>query len=356
MNSHELVLTACAFRAPPRIPRIENFWNLSEAWRKQLGDVMRLSDVVIRVPDESPFPSRARHLKKENGYIYETDGWGRTLRRRQGAYFREALAVALPPGADPEALAFEPPEAVGRFTWGQRTPQETVALLAEEKKEWCIFGKTGGPFYRSCLLRGEEQFLIDIAADPPMARTIAERVAAHLTRVGVEEIRRWNLHDTGIWIYDDMGQNHGPMFRPESFESVFLPSYRRMIRAYKDAGARYVFLHSDGNIRPFLDMFADAGIDGLNPLEARAGMNLLDIRKRYPRLILAGGMDNTDTLLNGPVSRIVAETRAIIDAGREGGVIIGTHSISPEIPLENYLAYHETCLTHGVFDKSSTPE
>ena len=60
-------------------------------------------------------------------------------------------------------------------------------------------------------------------------------------------------------------------------------------------------------------------------------------------------MDNSDTLLYGPADRVRAEARAIIDLGRDGGVIIGTHSISPEIPFELYCAYHETCRTYGVF-------
>jgi uroporphyrinogen decarboxylase len=190
---------------------------------------------------------------------------------------------------------------------------------------------------------------MDIAGDPPLAKAIADKVGAHLTAVGIEALHRWSLEETGIWIYDDMAYNHGPMFRPESFEKVFLPAYRRMIGAYKAAGARYVFLHSDGDIRPILPMLVEAGIDGINPLERRANMDVVQMRKQFPRLILTGGMDNTDTLVNGPISRIRAEAREIIDLGRDGGVVIGTHSISPEIPLENYLAYHRFCQRYGDF-------
>ena len=139
------------------------------------------------------------------------------------------------------------------------------------------------------------------------------------------------------------------MFSGRSFEKVFLPAYRRMIGAFKAAGARYVFLHSDGDVRPLLDMLVDAGIDGLNPLERRAGMDMVKIRERYPRLILTGGMCNTDTLIHGPVPRIEAEAREIIELGREGGVVIGTHSISPEVPIEHFAAYHRTCMDYGNF-------
>ena len=60
-------------------------------------------------------------------------------------------------------------------------------------------------------------------------------------------------------------------------------------------------------------------------------------------------MCNTQTLVHGTRAEIEAEAREIIDLGRDGGVVIGTHSVSPEIPLENYVVYHDFCLKYGEF-------
>jgi uroporphyrinogen decarboxylase len=348
MNAKERVLEACAFQRPDRIPTFDTFWDYPAAWRERLGDPENLSDIAIWVPEEAPFPTRARTLQESGEWIYELDSYGRTIRRRRDAYFVETLSVAIPPGTDPESVQFDPPDLDARYLRGM-TPDALDASLARAKERHCVFAKTGGPYLRTTYVRGEAQFLIDIAADPPLAKALADKMADHLAAVGVEEMRRWSLHDTGIFIYDDMGHNGGPMVGPRSFEQVFLPAYRHMIVAYKAAGARHVFLHSDGDIRPLLDMLIDAGIDGLNPLERRAGMDILRMRERYPHLVLVGGMDNTDTLIHGPVERVVGEARQIIDLGRDGGVVIGTHSVSPEIPLQHFCAYRETCLTYGEF-------
>lgn len=357
-GAHERVLAACAFRRPDRIPRIDNFWEVPEGWAERLGEPLeQISDVAIWCPNEGILPTRARRIEEKGGWVYEVDAWGRTVRRRAGAYFSETLEVALPPGADPDALTFDRPDLDLRFALYPPDPQRgaytaqaaTAAALREAKAQHCVFGKTGGPYLRSTYVRGETQFLIDIAADPSLARAIADKVGHLLTAVGVQEIHRWALQETGIWIFDDMAYNNGPMVSPGAFEEIFLPAYRRMIKAYKEAGARYVFFHSDGDVRLLLPMLVDAGIDGLNPLEPRAHMDIVALRRQYPNLILAGGMDNSDTLLRGPAERVRAEARAIIDLGRDGGVIIGTHSISPEIPFELFYAYHETCRTYGVF-------
>ncbi|MGE5223192.1 MAG: uroporphyrinogen decarboxylase family protein, partial [Omnitrophica WOR_2 bacterium] len=350
MNTQELVLTACAFQKPERIPRFDSFWEYPDSWRARLGAPEDLSDVEIWVPDETTFPTRAKFVEESGGWITEVDGWGRTIRQKPGSYFVETLDVPLPPGADPDRIAFDPASMETRYLQGCADEQAMLALLAQAKRRHCVFGKTGGPYLRTTYVRGEAQFLIDIADDPPLARALADKVGEHLAAVGVTEIQHWSLQETGIWIYDDMAYNKGPMFSPASFEKVFLPAYRRMIRAYKEAGAKYVFLHSDGDIRPLLDMLVDAGIDGINPMERRAHMDAAALRKRYPRLILTGGMCNTDTLIHGPVVRIQAEARELIDLGREGGLIIGTHSVSPEIPLEHFAAYDEFCRSYGNFN------
>ena len=355
-SARQRVLTACEFRQPDRIPRFDSFWQFPDSWRRRLGDQGDLTDICIWYPDETPFPSRARPLKEEGGYLYEVDPWGRTVRRRPGAFFVETLEAPISDGADPDAIEFDPPDLDFRYLTGRMDPSVTFEsqaemerALAEDKRRHCVFGKTGGPYLRSTYVRGETALLMDVASDPGFARAVADKVANHLTAVGIEELRRWDLFETGIWIYDDMAYNRGPMFSPKQFENVFLPAYRRMITAYKDAGARYVFLHSDGDIRPILELLVEAGIDGLNPLERRAGMEMAVVRQHYPDLILTGGMCNTHTLVRGTRDQIEAEVRQIIDLGRDGGVVIGTHSVSPEISLENFLVYHEFCNRYGDF-------
>jgi hypothetical protein len=349
MNAQDIVLAACAFRKPARIPRYDSFWEYPPAWQERLGPWENLTDVSIWVPNEGAYPTRARFLEESGGWVYEIDNWGRTIRSRPGSYFVETLHVALEGKVDPDADVFDPAGLDSRYLQGCADEQQVQTALANDKRQHCVFGKTGGPYLRTTYVRGEEQFLMDIARDPLFARALADRMGAHLAAVGAVEIQRWSLQNTGIWIFDDMAYNLGPMFSPASFEKVFLPAYRAMIKAYKAAGARYVFLHSDGDIRLLLDMLVDAGIDGINPLEKRAQMDAFTIRRQYPGLILTGGMCNTDTLINGPVARIQAEARDLIDLGRDGGFIVGTHSVSPEIRLEYFAAYDEVCRTYGNF-------
>jgi len=350
MTSEERVLTAFQFQRPDRIPVMNGFWSYPPEWKARFGDPVLLSDIHLFVPREGAFPLNARPIKEEQGWKYAQDEWGRLIRTREDTYFSEVIEAPLKGNIELRSVAFDPPSLDVRYYMG-KTQEQFDNSIAEQKNRCCLFIKTGGPYLRTSFMRGETEFLMDMAGDPGLARELAEKVGSHITEIGVEALRRTKLFETGIWIYDDMAFNKGPMFSPEAFEQIILPAYRKMLKAYRAAGAKYIMLHSDGDIRPLLDMLIDAGIDGINPVERRAGMLIPELRRKYPKLILTGGMCNSETLINGPVSKIEAEAREIIDTGRNGGIVIGTHSISPEVPIENFAAYLNICRTYGLFQK-----
>lgn len=177
---------------------------------------------------------------------------------------------------------------------------------------------------------------MDIAAEPDMTREMASIMAEHLLAVDVEELRRGNLYDTGIWIFDDMGSNKAPIMSPESFEYIFYPAYKKLISLLKKEGVAKVGFHSDGNILPVLDMLVDADIDILNPVEPRAGMHIPELLKKYnKKLSYVGGICNSIVLPTGAKEKIISKIREIIECAQDRGVVIGSHSIGPDIPLEN---------------------
>jgi uroporphyrinogen decarboxylase len=121
------------------------------------------------------------------------------------------------------------------------------------------------------------------------------------------------------------------------YEEIFLPLIRRMVVAFRQAGARHVGFHSDGDIRPLLDGLVDAGIAILHPLEPRAGMDVVALRSRYGRRVaFVGGLCNSHILTFGTdheVRRHVAHVLSIVE---NGGLGVGSHTISNDISPDRY--------------------
>ena len=351
-ESARIVKQALSFEAPDRLPVFEGkIWpEFVDNWRKQRNvpanenfeDLFHLDLRTLR-PMEQFFPTRIGEIGSDGEYTLYNDGWGRIVRQSKTAQFTETVERLLNQPSDLDKIEFDPASLDVRYT----NLIEQAQLNRDKGK--AVFVNTGGPFIRSSFFRGETEFLMDLAADEVFAKALVEKVGAHLMNVGLEALKRADVCDFGIWIYDDMCNINSPMFSPETFERIFLPVYKKMVSAYKAAGARWVILHCDGNLLPFLDLLIEAGIDGINPVEHAAGMDVVQlIKKYYGRLSFIGGVCNTQILPSGDKHKIQRHVEAIVKAGQNGGLIIGTHSVGPDISLQSYELYRQIIATQGI--------
>lgn len=348
MTSKERVMAALDFREPDRVPTGPwAFWGeFREAWREQVHaeeslDDYFLEDIWIAVGNETPYPSLAGELGRDGEYLLSRDGWGQVKRTREGGAFFEQIEVAYEEDGSLRHGEFESPLLESRYAG-------IDAVIEERKRRYCVFAKIGGPFIRTGFMRGETQWLMDLAADPKMAAEMAMRTAEHITQIGLEELRRWDLYDTGVWVYDDMAATKGPMFSPATAEAVLAPAWAHIVDSFKDAGAAKVILHSDGNIGPLLELFIDLGYDGINPVEYHVGLHPLELRERYgERLALLGGLDNALILPRGDRAEVREHVLEVLRAGVGGGLVLATHSVAPDISVATMEYVRELMVEFG---------
>lgn len=81
--------------------------------------------------------------------------------------------------------------------------------------------------------------------------------------------------------------------------------------------------------------------DALNPLETTAGMNIGKLRKKYPRLVLIGGIDCSELLPKGTPEKIRKTARESIDEAECGYFVGSSSEIHNDISSENALAVFE---------------
>jgi uroporphyrinogen decarboxylase len=352
MNSKDRVIKALDFERTDRVPRNHPYWDEFETAYKikkgwvdvNLADVFK-EDIFIAYPDEGPFPSLKSDGPNDEGNVYhERDSWGRVFLRKRDAKFLLVTDAIIKEYADLDKLTFEPADLDSRYA--------NVPNMEALKQRYCVFLKIGGFFQRTSWLRGEEEFLVDTALEPSFAAELASRTADHILGVGLEALKRWQLYDTGVWLFDDIGSTRGPVVSPKAFEHIFYPQYKKVISALKAAGAQKILFHSDGNIESILDMLLDAGVEVINPVEQRSGMNPVLLRKKYGRRLgMIGCIDNVHILPSGTKSEIEKMTREVLELARDGGIVVGVHSLGDDIPVENIDFYFDLLDKYGQFDK-----
>jgi hypothetical protein len=169
----------------------------------------------------------------------------------------------------------------------------------------------------------------------------------------VEETVAWAEHlpddfdYNGVFLADDIAFNTGPLLPVDWFRKSYFHRLKRICDAFHKRDIKVLF-HSDGNLYPILDELVDAGIDGLNPIEILAGMNVGVIHKRYPGIFMAGGIDVSQLLPFGRPQEIRDVVKKTIDEA-EGRIMIGSSTeVHNEVPLENYLALREAVLEYKI--------
>ena len=205
----------------------------------------------------------------------------------------------------------------------------------------------GCGFHSAYAEMGVELFSLAIYDAPEAVERIIDAHCTNMVRL-CEAAAREKLGPI-FFIGDDIAYKGALLYSPEFLRRTFIPALARCCRPLKDAGILVVF-HSDGYIMEVLDDMLEVGIDGLNPIEPIAGMDIGLLKKRYgPRLILVGNVDCSQVLPLGSREDVV---EAVVDCLRAaapgGGHFIGSSSeVTPATPIENVLTFYEACREHG---------
>ncbi len=136
---------------------------------------------------------------------------------------------------------------------------------------------------------------------------------------------------------DDMGYKHNQFFSLNVYRELLKPVHQRAVNWAKEKGI-FTILHSCGDITPFVPEFVEMGIDALNPLEVKAGVDSLQLKEKYgDKLCLFGGLD---ALHWNDTDFAVAEIERLVPVLKQNGGYIcsSDHSIPNNVSLENYRA------------------
>lgn len=197
-----------------------------------------------------------------------------------------------------------------------------------------ILASAYGPHEAVWRMRGYTETLMDLALDPALIGEMAETYVDFLIGV-IDRCLNESIAFDGFFAIDDVAATRGMLFSPDMWRSIYKPLYRKLGSFLHERG-RYFFLHCCGNAEAIFPDLIECGLDVIQPLEAKSGLDVRDLKQRYgDRLIFFGNIDVRT--LAGPKEAIAAEIQAKLSAFPWGGYIYHSdHSIPPEVSLDNY--------------------
>ena len=241
-----------------------------------------------------------------------------------------------------------------------RNWRETTDLRAEaensRKRLEKLYGWMGEDHVVCCLrpsgtgldtirgMMGIESFCYSWADDPGLIseylELVTEQEEAIIHAIADPELSPWAL------TYGDIAMKAKLLHSPDWLRHEFFPRLKRLNDAYHEHGIRCLF-HSDGYLMEIMPDLLESGIDGLNPIETVAGMDVGEICRLYgDKIFLTGGIDMSQLLSNGTPDQVREVCcKAIADAPT--GYFMGsTTEIDNSSRLENVLAMIEVSWGH----------
>jgi len=309
-----------------RVPRFETFWpDTIERWQAEglVGDENTVRDRLgsdfhgICWAWPAPFPGQNTVIEEDDTTRLVLNAWGQ--KERQWKHRSDTIKPLLlkhVPCIDIE-------DTVRRYR------------AAADNGRWTYYAGVES-FEQIRRLLGDQTGLIAMAMDPEwivdVSRTHTDVMLATLDAA-------WDAgaRPDGLWIYGDMAFNHATMCSPTMYRELIWPDHQRLADWAHDHGMKFIY-HTDGDVNGVIDLYIQAGFDCLQPLEAKANMNVVGLCPRYgEKLAFFGNVDVMKMATNN-LDLIEDEIKTKLAAGKaaKGYIYHSDHSIPPQVSWQTY--------------------
>lgn len=217
-----------------------------------------------------------------------------------------------------------------------RLPKEHIEWLKKTRADGDTlhFFTVEGFFWQPRALLGIEPHLYSFYDQPELYHRLCEDNANWIKKVFEYAL---NVFPFDFMSYaEDMSYNNGPMISKELFDEFLMPYYRATLPLLK--GATFSFIDSDGDITKAVDWYAEAGADGMFPLERQAGVDVSLYIKKQPQMAFLGHFDKM--CMKFGEEAMVREFERLLPSARQGKVLFSCdHQTPPDVSVENYRIY-----------------
>ncbi len=339
-------------READRVPILASPWATTlERWQSEgmpsgvvFEDYFDIDHAVSIAGDISPrYPVSV--VEETEEYITRFDAWGTTsMNWKHASSTPHWIDRTIVDRATWEAAKARMVMSPERVNWDR---------LREHYPEWRRKGYwiQGAPWFgfdvTHSKIIGTETFLLWMADDPELVIDLFETELTCSLQLLDMIWERGYTFDAIRWP-DDMGYRNGPFFSVDMYRELLKPVQKRAIEWAHAKGIK-AHLHSCGNINPLLPELLDIGLDALNPLEVKAGMDPLHLKKTIgDHLVLHGGLN---AMLWDDIDRTEAEIRRLLPVLMENGGYIfqEDHSIPDSVSLADYRRMVDLAKTLGSY-------
>jgi uroporphyrinogen decarboxylase len=339
-----------------RVPISDFYWgSFLERWRQDLGlpadaDIYKYYDLdwQVTIPNMDPHIKQFEMLKETDEEVVVRTGFEAVIRKK----FADPMPAFLRFETDSidkmRAFEFDDPWDDRRyFSAGDNQIAGVGDGFARNSPAWIETVKTlypDFPVYGSICeghetlwrIIGSENVMLWIGLYPDEIARFVERINEFAVEVTKAQIKAADGLLDGMVIWGDVAYRKDLFFSPDYWRKHFKMGVKAIIDVCHEHGLPVIY-HGCGNVKRIFEDFIEVGVDAYNPLEAKAGLDVVDLRRQYGhRIGFCGNMNVLEWAEEGQEGLRAIVLRKL-NAAKGGGYIFQSdHSVPSNVSGQNY--------------------
>jgi hypothetical protein len=282
-----------------RVPVSDFFWvSFLERWRQELGlkadaDIYTYYDLdwICANPNMDPHIKPFEMLLDTEDEALVKTGFEAVIRHRKGRqmpYFEHFETDTVE-----KALAFtfdDPWDERRYFKGGDNQINGVGEVISRNSPPWVdtvkalhpsfpVFGSICEAQEEGWRIIGSENMLLWMGLYPDELEVFLKRVTDFLVEVTKAQIKAADGLLDGMVIWGDVAYRNGLFMSPAAWRRFFKPCVKAIIDICHSNGLPVIY-HGCGNAEQIYPDFIELGLDAYNPLEAKAGLDVVELRRK----------------------------------------------------------------------------
>jgi len=248
--------------------------------------------------------------------------------------------VINPALASPSLNGYQWPDPENIEDWDAVTQK-----FDKVKQSYRLCGLGYGLFERAWLMRGMENFLIDMISNPDFTEELLDGILDfHIKSM---DIIASKVSFEGYFGGDDWCDQRGCIMGPELWRKFFKSRFAIIVDHCHALGFPFI-LHSCGNVLPLIDDLLEIGLDGLESLQPEAMDVFLLKKKTEGKMILIGGLGVQSTLPFATPDEVKIQTKKLMkNLGQGGGYVLApAKPLMDDVPTSNAVVLIESVINN----------
>lgn len=339
-----------------RVPVSDFFWGgFTRRWREELKLPADANpyyhydlDLITTVPNMDPWIRPFETLRETAEEVEVKTGFGAVMCKHFAMPMPEMRAWDTDTFEKLEQVEFDDPADPRRFFAAgdnqiagvgdgfERNSPAWIETVKSLRPDFPVYGSMIE--VSECLTRlvGQANALLWMGEYPERLGAVINRLGEHFVACARAEIEAGEGLLDGFVIWGDVAYRRSMFFSPVYWRKYFKPWVAQMVECAHAHGLPVMY-HGCGNVQAIFQDFIDLGIDGYNPLEAKAGLDVVDLRRRYGHGMAFCGNSDVRIWESGDRAAIRREVLHKLNAARGGGyVFMSDHSVTSGVSGPTY--------------------